>query len=588
MNELTPNDIRFLKEMKKQGVSQQDAFSRLEAVKQKSQQTAPQSAGAMLGSAANKLVVEPLKAAGNLAIDASKVGGRAMANAMDTIGLDKGAESARENMNLDVKSTQEKVLRTGADIGLGVVGGALGRSAMSIPAIVNAVKGLGLAGKAGAIASAAPGVLGESVGATTAISAGRGEGLPTPAEVGLGIGADLVLGTALGKVFNKTIGLAEKYVPKVEALQNYFVKAVRPSVGGKKGVADYDKFMEKATDAVTTITQLKPALKLTGENGELITGKLPENLMQFSESINQAKELVFAAYDRAAKESGEQGVLVDIAGVVDELGKLGASKVQRLFSPKSISYAQDLANQLNAEGPLTPLEAQQAIQLLNKRLEGFYRNPTPEGFSTASVDAILANNLRKNLDETIESSVGGGYQALKNKYGSLKTIEKDVINRAIVDARKNNAGLIDFTDIFTVGDFARAFATQNPGALAGATAQTAYKKYLKLLNDPNVNVKKMFQEAEQLFPGASASHDLQNTQDGIEASQNKANLLEELPQISPTDAELISALSPKLQEAFKKGSAQEQERALEHLRLKYNIENNASQQSVRADEDVVF
>lgn len=48
-------------------------------------------------------------------------------------------------------------------------------------------------------------------------------------------------------------------------------------------------------------------------------------------------------------------------------------------------------------------------------------------------------------------------------------------------------------------------------------------------------------------------------------------------QAAPTDTDLINRLSPKLREAFEKGSIEEKAKALDYLRLKYGIENNTSQ-----------
>jgi hypothetical protein len=110
---------------------------------------------------------------------------------------------------------------------------------------------------------------------------------------------------------------------------------------------------------------------------------------------------------------------------------------------------------------------------------------------------MIANNIRTSLDNVITNATGEGYSALKKVYGSLKSIEKDVAHRSIVDARKNVKGLIDFTDIFSAGDIISGIATMNPAQIAKGGFQKAIATVYKKLNDPNRTIKKMFQGAEK-------------------------------------------------------------------------------------------
>jgi len=74
--------------------------------------------------------------------------------------------------------------------------------------------------------------------------------------------------------------------------------------------------------------------------------------------------------------------------------------------------------------------------------------------------------MRKQLDDGITGLTGQQYQAIKNEYAALKAVEKDIIKATLRDARKNNKGLLDYTDILTGGDIITGLVTLNPAQLA--------------------------------------------------------------------------------------------------------------------------
>ena len=111
---------------------------------------------------------------------------------------------------------------------------------------------------------------------------------------------------------------------------------------------------------------------------------------------------------------------------------------------------------------------------------------------------MVVNNLRKELDNVITGASGEGYQELKRSYGALKAVEKEVTHRAIVDARKNVQGLIDFTDIFTSGELVSGLATMNPAVIGKGVFMRGVKELYKAMNDPNRIVKNMFTDVDKL------------------------------------------------------------------------------------------
>lgn len=281
-------------------------------------------------------------------------------------------------------------------------------------------------------------------------------------------------------------------------IQEQFQKGVKPTVRGKENLGQVEKYKNSALAAVDVITKNKDNLKFADDVGEVVTGRTPESLKEFSESITQTKEKVFKEYDALAKAAGEKGLQIDVAKLSDELDAVINDKALQLSNPEAVKYAQGVKERFSQAGPLTADEAQNVIKNYNNSLQAFYRNPTPEGLTRNAVDALMVNQVRKSLDEGIEGLTGKEYQALKNQYGALRTIEKDVLNATLRDARRNTAGLIDFTDIFTGGQLITSLASGNVAGIAGAATQKGIKSYFKYLNDPNNVVKKMFQTADKL------------------------------------------------------------------------------------------
>jgi hypothetical protein len=302
-----------------------------------------------------------------------------------------------------------------------------------------------------------------------------------------------------------TVAAATRKTPEAietaldEAISKGINKGIRPTVAGKNNIGQIDAYMERAKTAVKEIIGNKDGLVLTDIDGNVVKGSLPKSLKQFSEAIDQTKKGIFRQYDDLTKAAGEKGAGVDLAPVIKELEDIAGKTTLQDLNPEVVKYAQTRAAALTERGAYTTAEAQDAITQLNKSLEAFYKNPSYENATKAGIDAVIANNLRKSLDAVIETATGGGYQALKNSYGALKTIEKEVAHRAVVDARRNLKGLVDFTDIYTSGELIAGLATMSPGMIVKGVTWKGVQQYIKMMNNPNRIVKNMFSDAENII-----------------------------------------------------------------------------------------
>jgi len=383
--------------------------------------------------------------------------------------------AGKELINKAVKPTLETV---------GAIGGSLGSP------IVGTALGYGAGKKAGEFLETQYGKLENPEIKTKSL----GQEMIGSAE---DVGGAMLLGKGMDTAGNLIFKTEEIPGQLTQAIRKGIEKSIRPSVEGQRTFPQMNKYLDRAETAVKAIIQEKPNLKLTTESGETHAG-LPQTLKQFSQAIDQTKKTVFQKYDALASTSEKQGGMVDLAPIAKELKKVSGNKVVSDLNPNIANYADDLANRFTERGTYTTSEAQEAIATMNNNLEAFYKNPSYENASRVSIDAMVANRMRRSLDKVIEQTTGEGYQELKNVYGALSTIERDVNRRAIVDARKNIKGLIDFSDIFSGSEVIHGILNLNPATIGAGVAAKGIASWIKYLNNPNRIVKNMFEDAEKI------------------------------------------------------------------------------------------
>lgn len=331
-----------------------------------------------------------------------------------------------------------------------------------------------------------------------------------------------------GRLALKKPGISVAKIDKATsmAIKKGINKSVRPSVTKKSTSRQVKKYFKQARVAVEEIIKNKNNLRLVDETGKRIKG-LPKSLDQFSQAIEQTRRTIFDEYDSLVKQSDKarqkrkleypvkegEKIAYDVKGKgvaiekpikinldlsAKKLNPVLNNKVLQDLSPETIQYAQLRIEKMKGRKNYTAVETQEAIQLLNQTLEQFYKDPSPEMKGRAFIDSLIANDLRRQLDYAINKTTGKKYGALKSKYGALKTIESDVTKRAIVDARKNTKGLIDFSDIFTGHQIVKGMLLKEPATIAAGGFAKGVSSYYRMLNNPNKIVKNMFSEVEKL------------------------------------------------------------------------------------------
>jgi len=317
------------------------------------------------------------------------------------------------------------------------------------------------------------------------------------------VGQDITAGTnkvvdTAGKVMEKITVPKEIEPLDANKVTDLYNRAIRPTVAGKSTAGQIAKANTNVISGLSAIAENKASFSFTDANGEITAGAAPKTVDQLTQSIAQTKNSIFKQYDALAKQAGEKGVSVNAPSIAIELQPVINSKSLAIANPSAVEYAKALQIRLNDAGAIDAQTAQDVIQHYNDSLKAFYRNPSYETASSASIDALIANKFRVALDDGIINATGEQYQALKTKYGALSAMEKDVAHRNIVWGRQNPVGLVSgLSNIGSGVELVRFLVGLHPADLAASITLKGIQKYVAYLNNPDVGVAKIFSEIER-------------------------------------------------------------------------------------------
>lgn len=303
---------------------------------------------------------------------------------------------------------------------------------------------------------------------------------------------------AVGKWVSKISLPKSDLKKKIAVIDNKIIEdytqAIKPST--KNAILPW--YNDKMKESVISIIDNKDRLNLLDEFGEVMPNKIPDNINTFVQATNNLKKWLYEEYHNIAIKAWWKAT-VDIKPIIKELETL---KKNRVFLDNATTWAKwyidDLIDRYKAEGWVRNiLDLEQTKQWLNWKLKNFYNNPDYNNFDKSLIDAMVNNQMGKVLDDTILKATKEWYSDLKRMYWNLSTIEKDITHRGIIEARKNNVWLIDYTDIFSVGDLAWAITTGNAWYLAKWWTQFALKERYKMITSPDRKIKKVFNNTEK-------------------------------------------------------------------------------------------
>lgn len=293
-----------------------------------------------------------------------------------------------------------------------------------------------------------------------------------------------------------------------EAVAQGVAKGIKPQFRGslRNSATSLQEYNKKASEAVRQIIERQNSFQYIDDAGDVVSqGAAPTNLSEFAQAIQQTKRQIFDEYSALTRQATGQGMSVDLDDIVDKLITYADDPVKQAADPSKAQYALKMAQRLSKQRKFNPTQTEQLIKELNESLAPTYADKAAKGIS--EVDLSVANALREKLDDVVVQSTGKEYQSLKNAYGALKTIEKDVGHRALIVARQNTKGIADLSDIFTGGDLVAGIMTANPAFIARGAAGYGIKEVYKKLVSPDANIMRMFRSAGRAYRRTSGAAD---------------------------------------------------------------------------------
>ena len=215
-------------------------------------------------------------------------------------------------------------------------------------------------------------------------------------------------------------------------------------------------------------------------------------------AIDHLKGQIFEQYDTLAKQQGGQGVRVPLAPAVAELQRLAAEPQVRDLHPSLATAALDQAQKWSTLGSYSPKEMQNVIQHLNEQLSGLLKNPTKETYSHNTMMGQVLNTLRSSLNQAMtEGLQGPQYQALRNRYAALASVEGDVANALRKEMGKEPGGLAQkLADPVSWISALHGVAFHDPRTVGLAVAVKTGQAINRYLRSPNRAVTQLFNQRE--------------------------------------------------------------------------------------------
>jgi len=276
------------------------------------------------------------------------------------------------------------------------------------------------------------------------------------------------------------------------------VSRVLKNTGSKKlGQISTNKDIDNAVGAFDTIRRNSPNIIVKDINDvEKVFEPKKATFFELPQALKQTKDAIYKEYTDIASKAGDDGVLFGQKEFT-ELENALSKYEQKGYTPAFASKARELKEALYKYGTYdpkdgvvyfnktSPLEVQDLIQNVN-----LDANPLSDK-AGAQVATDFSAKIRELLDSKIEKSGNPEYQAIRNKYSQLKSVEKDVVQRYKEVLRKANANPNIIDGIASL-DAITGIIQLEPTNIGRAGVIGALKKGFGYLRDPEVNLRRAF------------------------------------------------------------------------------------------------
>lgn len=260
---------------------------------------------------------------------------------------------------------------------------------------------------------------------------------------------------------------------------------------------------------------VKPGKNNTGWNNDVQTavplmksaeqalGKPIAGVDDALEAAQAAKKQIWQQYQARLGPAAAQGLTIDGNQIADAMMQSIDNRTA-VQNPGLVARVKAIADTYRK--PMNLGDAEDFLQSANKDLNSYYaKNKVgqqvaqndPEISSTVAEAGALRQQLYSKLDQVS----GPGAAQLKQAYGSLTNVEKELYGRQLVAARQQPESLSQqLGTIGGVGRIAKGIVTMNPGDIMEGTQNIAVSKMLKDRNSSDSMIQRAFEAAKPAQP----------------------------------------------------------------------------------------
>lgn len=275
----------------------------------------------------------------------------------------------------------------------------------------------------------------------------------------------------------------------------------------------------QSTRGLQAIVDNAPNIKVTDANG--IEVPFNPSKATFAETLDawkQTRDSIYKQYSDLAEQAGGKGSVFtpeDFHSMQTTLANV-AKNATGAFKTKASALINDLhenfgtldenGNVIYRETPLPQI--QDFLEKVNTDV-----NPLSDK-AGAQVSLALSQKIRSTLDAKIQDATGKGYQALRNQYGDLKSIESDLVNQFKKAARGQGGTIAKYIEGFGSLDVILSIMKGSPIEAATGAGTFAIGKMMEYLKDPTYALRRAFKQLQSQSDqgvGKSAQPQITNT-----------------------------------------------------------------------------
>jgi len=313
-------------------------------------------------------------------------------------------------------------------------------------------------------------------------------------------------GTALGEAAGGAVRAASPAVS--DATSTALAKA--QAIGGKLVPSLVDgppeslitRAIKPGKNNVNWNADVQKALPLM-KSAEQQLGRPIQGVDDALAAADLAKKQVWQQYQQRLGPAAARGAVIDGNQIADAMVS-SIDKRTALQNPGLVQRVQQVADTYRR--PLSLGDAEDFLQSTNKDLNTYYAK-NKVGQNVALNDPDIAstvaegNALRSALYSKLDQLTGPGAAQLKQAYGSLTNIEKELYGRQLVAARQNPESLPEqMGTIRGAGKILKGVATFDPGDVLEGAQNIAVSRALKARNSSDAMISRAFEKAQPATP----------------------------------------------------------------------------------------